>query len=134
MAGTQTRQLAAIMFTDVAGYTALMQRDEETARSYRDRHRRVLEEAVPRRGGDLLEHYGDGSLSIFGSAIEAVACIQSIRSNQIHPTINYETPDPECDLDYVPNVARSLEVNNVLSNSFGFGGQNACIVFSGFVE
>ena len=56
MAGTQTRHLAAIMFTDVAGYTALMQRDEETARSYRDRHRRVLEEAVPRRGGDLLEH------------------------------------------------------------------------------
>ena len=67
-------------------------------------------------------------------AIEAVACIQSILNNKIHPTINYETPDPECDLDYVPNVARSLEVNNVLSNSFGFGGQNACIVFSGFQE
>lgn len=67
-------------------------------------------------------------------AIEAVACIQSIRSNQIHPTINYETPDPQCDLDYVPNVARSLEVNKVLSNSFGFGGQNACIVFSEFEE
>ena len=67
-------------------------------------------------------------------AIEAVACIQSIRNNQIHPTINYETPDPDCDLDYVPNKARSLEVNNVLSNSFGFGGQNACVVFSGFEE
>ncbi len=67
-------------------------------------------------------------------AIEAVACIQSILNNQIHPTINYETPDPQCDLDYVPNVARSLEVNKVLSNSFGFGGQNACIVFSGFEE
>ena len=79
MAGKQTRHLAAIMFTDVAGYTALMQRDEETARSYRDRHRRVLEEAVPRRGGDLLEHYGDGSLSIFGSAIEAVACALEIQ-------------------------------------------------------
>ena len=79
MTGTQTRQLAAIMFTDVAGYTALMQRDEETARSYRDRHRRVLEEAVPRRGGDLLEHYGAGSLSIFGSAIEAVACALEIQ-------------------------------------------------------
>ena len=81
MTGTQTRHLAAIMFTDVAGYTALMQRDEETARSYRDRHRRVLEEAVPRRGGDLLEHYGDGSLSIFGSAIEAVACALEIQRN-----------------------------------------------------
>lgn len=67
-------------------------------------------------------------------AIEAVACIQSILNNQIHPTINYETPDPQCDLDYVPNKARSLEVKNVLSNSFGFGGQNACVVFSEFEE
>lgn len=61
--------------------------------------------------------------------LEGIACIMSIRDNTIHPTINYETPDPECDLDYVPNVAREVPVNIVVSNSFGFGGQNACLVF-----
>ncbi|MCH7652973.1 MAG: beta-ketoacyl-ACP synthase II, partial [Chloroflexi bacterium] len=55
-------------------------------------------------------------------AIEAVACVESIRHNEIHPTINYENPDPECDLDYVPNVSRRQRVDTVLSNSFGFGG------------
>jgi 3-oxoacyl-[acyl-carrier-protein] synthase II len=63
-------------------------------------------------------------------AIEAVVCILSIRHNQVHPTINYTTPDPACDLDYVPNLARSIPVNTVLSNSFGLGGQNACLVLS----
>ena len=67
-------------------------------------------------------------------AIEAVACVESIRNNQVHPTINQENPDPECDLDYVPNVARSCQVDTVLSNSFGFGGQNACLVFRRFEE
>ena len=67
-------------------------------------------------------------------AIEAVACIESIRHSKIHPTINYENPDPECDLDYVPNVSRSQRVDTVLSNSFGFGGQNACVVFQRFEE
>ncbi len=62
-------------------------------------------------------------------AVEAVACIQSIAHNEIHPTINYEHPDPDCDLDYVPNVSRKTRVDTVLSNSFGFGGQNACLVF-----
>ena len=61
-------------------------------------------------------------------AIEAVASIKMIQEGVIHPTINYETPDPDCDLDYVPNVARKAEVKTVLSNSFGFGGQNACLV------
>ena len=67
-------------------------------------------------------------------ALEAVACVQSIRTDQIHPTINYEFPDPECDLDYVPNVGREMQVDTVLSNSFGFGGQNACLVFRRFEE
>ncbi len=62
-------------------------------------------------------------------AVEAVACIMSIRDGIVHPTINYEAPDPECDLDYVPNVARRVAVRHALSNSFGFGGQNACLVF-----
>ncbi len=67
-------------------------------------------------------------------AIEAVACIKTIQENTIHPTINYEFPDPECDLDYVPNVARHQQVDVVLSNSFGFGGQNACLVLARFEE
>ena len=63
-------------------------------------------------------------------ALEAVACVKTIQDGIIHPTINYETADPDCDLDYVPNEARQAQVNTTLSNSFGFGGQNACIVLS----
>ena len=63
-------------------------------------------------------------------ALEGVACVKSIEQGIIHPTINYEHPDPDCDLDYIPNEARETEVAHVLSNSFGFGGQNACVVFS----
>ena len=61
-------------------------------------------------------------------AIEAMASIYTIYYNLIHPTINYETPDPLCDLDYVPNTAREASVDLVLSNSFGMGGQNAALV------
>ena len=66
--------------------------------------------------------------------MEAVACVKSIQEGIIHPTINYEHPDPDCDLDYVPNEARRQDVRVVLSNSFGFGGQNACLVFRQFQE
>jgi 3-oxoacyl-[acyl-carrier-protein] synthase II len=62
------------------------------------------------------------------AAIEAVASVLTIRDGLIPPTINYTTPDPECDLDYVPNEAREAEVTTVMSNSFGFGGHNACLV------
>jgi len=61
-------------------------------------------------------------------AVEAVACVMTLNEGIIHPTINYETPDPECDLDCVPNEAREAHVNIALSNSFGLGGQNACLV------
>ena len=64
-------------------------------------------------------------------AIESVACLKAIETDILPPTINYETPDPECDLDYTPNQAREQPVRVVLSNSFGFGGQNACLVMSG---
>ncbi len=72
----------------------------------------------------------------FGAAgaLEAVACVQSIRTGVIHPTINYEHVDPECDLDYVPNEARRADVRVVLKNSFGFGGQNACLLFKRFED
>lgn len=61
-------------------------------------------------------------------AVEAMACVMSIQEGIIHPTINYETPDPECDLDYVPNEAHQAEVKVAVSNSFGLGGQNAVLV------
>ena len=79
MVEKQTRHLAAIMFTDVAGYTSLMQRDEQKARRIRDRHRAVLKDALAPHGGELLEHYGDGSLTIFSSSIEAVRCALEIQ-------------------------------------------------------
>jgi 3-oxoacyl-(acyl-carrier-protein) synthase len=63
-------------------------------------------------------------------ALEAIACSKAIETGTIHPTINYETPDPECDLDYVPNTARQANVRVVLSNSFGLGGNNACLVLA----
>ena len=69
-----------------------------------------------------------------GGALEAVACVKTIQTGWIHPTINYHTPDPECDLDYVPNEARRRRVDSALSNSFGFGGQNACVVLRRFDE
>ena len=67
-------------------------------------------------------------------ALESVSCIGAITGGVIHPTINYEFPDPQCDLDYVPNQAREKDVRVVLSNAFGFGGQNACLVFKKYEE
>ena len=61
--------------------------------------------------------------------IEGVVCVQTINTGIIHPTINYEYPDPECDLDYVPKEPREADVRVVLSNAFGFGGHNATVVF-----
>ena len=64
--------------------------------------------------------------------MEAVVCALAIKNKFIPPTINYKYKDPECDLDYVPLEGRSAQLNTVLSNSFGFGNCNACIVFSNF--
>jgi 3-oxoacyl-[acyl-carrier-protein] synthase II len=66
--------------------------------------------------------------------IEAVISIMTLLNQKIPPTINYDTPDPDCDLDYVPNVARDAKVDYVLSNSFGFGGTNACLIFKKYDE
>jgi 3-oxoacyl-[acyl-carrier-protein] synthase II len=60
--------------------------------------------------------------------IELIATVLSLRHGIIHPTINYRTPDPACDLDYVPNTAREQRVRRAISNSFGFGGHNCCLV------
>jgi 3-oxoacyl-[acyl-carrier-protein] synthase II len=70
-----------------------------------------------------------GHLLGAAGAVEAIAAIKSIETGWIHPTINYEYPDPTCDLDYVPNKARQKGVKVAMSNSFGFGGHNAIIIF-----
>lgn len=64
--------------------------------------------------------------------VEAIFSVLTIKHGIIPPTINYETPDPECDLDYVPNVARHVMVKTAMSNSFGFGGTNACLIFKAY--
>ena len=69
-----------------------------------------------------------GHLLGASGGIEAVACIMTILENKIAPTINYETPDPDCNLDYTPNVSSEREVNVAMSNTFGFGGHNAVLI------
>jgi 3-oxoacyl-[acyl-carrier-protein] synthase II len=66
-------------------------------------------------------------------AVEMAVCVKALQTNTVPPTINYQHPDPQCDLDYVPNTARELPVNAVLNNSFGFGGHNASILAKKFV-
>jgi 3-oxoacyl-[acyl-carrier-protein] synthase II len=71
-----------------------------------------------------------GHLIAAAGAVEMITCVEVLRRGVIPPTINYETPDPDCDLDYVPNVAREKRVRHALSNSFGFGGQNISLIVS----
>lgn len=73
-----------------------------------------------------------GHLIAAAGSAEAIVCLLSMRDGILPPTINYETPDPDCDLDYVPNTTRQARVRNTLSNSFGFGGQNVSLIFSQF--
>ncbi len=73
-----------------------------------------------------------GHLIAAAGSVEAITCLLAIRDNMLPPTRNYETPDPDCDLDYVPNEAREAPITTTLSNSFGFGGQNISLVLSEF--
>ncbi len=70
-----------------------------------------------------------GHLLGAAGAVEGVYSVLALQHGMIPPTINYENPDPQCDLDYVPNHARKANLDTVLSNSFGFGGTNACVIF-----
>ena len=75
-----------------------------------------------------------GHMVTAAGAVESIGAILAMNEGIIPPTIHYETPDPECDLDYVPNVAREAEIDVCLKNSFGLGGQNCCLVFKRFKE
>jgi TolB-like protein/class 3 adenylate cyclase len=114
----ETRQLAAIMFADMVGYTALMQADEKGAKSLRDRHRAVLTELVSEFEGQILQYYGDGTLSIFPSAVEAVRCAVAVQvalqdTPQVPLRIGVHTGDVVFDGDAVyghgVNVASRIE-------------------------
>jgi 3-oxoacyl-[acyl-carrier-protein] synthase II len=74
-----------------------------------------------------------GHLLGAAGGVEAIVVVKSIIHGKVPPTINYENPDPECDLDYVPNAARDVKVDAALSNSFGFGGTNGCLLFKRFI-
>jgi 3-oxoacyl-[acyl-carrier-protein] synthase II len=87
---------------------------------FRDRAKSIPVSSTKSMTGHLLGGAG---------GVEAIFCVKTIEDGIIPPTINYETPDPECDLDYVPNKARSQPVDVVMSNSFGFGGTNAVLIF-----
>jgi 3-oxoacyl-(acyl-carrier-protein) synthase len=73
-----------------------------------------------------------GHLLGAAGAVEAIATTMSVYENKVHPTINYETPDPECDLNYIPNKAQNWEVDVAISNTFGFGGHNASLLIKKF--
>ncbi len=73
-----------------------------------------------------------GHLIAAAGAVEVITCVLAIRDNMLPPTTNYREPDPNCDLDYVPNEARAVNVRTCLSNGFGFGGQNDALVIREF--
>jgi 3-oxoacyl-[acyl-carrier-protein] synthase II len=92
---------------------------------FKDRVKKLAVSSTKSMTGHLLGAAG---------GVEAVYSVLAIKHGIIPPTINYETPDPECDLDYVPNVAREAKVRTVMSNSFGFGGTNATLIFREFTN
>ena len=89
--------------------------------------RRVLGEATARVPVSSVKSM-TGHLLSGAAALNAVACLAALQAQAVPPTINLDHPDPECDLDYVPNAARCGKVRVAMSNSLGFGGHNACLV------
>ncbi len=111
-----------VQYVNAHGTSTFLNDKIETAaikRVFGDHARRLCVSSTKSMVGHLLGASG---------AIELVACAMAIREGRVHPTINYETPDPDCDLDYVPNESRELAVQHALSNSLGFGGHNTSLL------
>ena len=116
----------SIDYINAHGTSTPMGDSQETAAikiSFGDHARSLAVSSTKSMTGHLLGAAG---------AIETIACLMAIKEGVVPPTINYETPDPECDLDYVPNEAREMEVHYALNNSFGFGGHNASLIMGRF--
>jgi 3-oxoacyl-[acyl-carrier-protein] synthase II len=92
-------------------------------RAFGDHAKRLAVSSTKSMTGHLLGAAG---------VVEAIFSILALRDQVAPPTINYKTPDPDCDLDYVPNTARQMKIDTVLSNSFGFGGTNGSLIFRRF--
>ncbi len=104
--------------------TSTQMNDVAETRAIRDLLGRHADEVAVSSTKSMVGHPIHGA-----GAVESVVCVQSLLSQRAHPTINYREPDPDCDLDYVPNEARSMPIGVVLNNSFGFGGQNTTLLF-----
>ena len=116
----------SIDYVNAHGTSTPMGDSQETAaikNSFGDHARSLAVSSTKSMTGHLLGAAG---------AIETIACLMAIKEGVVPPTINYENPDPDCDLDYVPNEARELEVRYALNNSFGFGGHNASMIMGRF--
>lgn len=121
-------QAADIDYINAHGTSTLLNDKSETAAIktvFGDAAHKVAISSTKSMTGHLLGASG---------ALEAAVCVQVFQDNILPATINYETPDPACDLDYVPNHARPAAPRHIMSNSFGFGGHNATLVFSRFAE
>jgi 3-oxoacyl-[acyl-carrier-protein] synthase II len=117
---------AEISYINAHGTSTKMNDANETLaikRVFGDAARKVMISSTKSMTGHMLGAAG---------GVETGVCALALSRGEIPPTINYETPDPECDLDYVPNTARRARVDHALTNSFGFGGTNACLVLSRF--
>ena len=88
----------------------------------------ALHEALGLHAHEVATKSMTGHLLGAAGAVEFIACMEAIRRGLIPPTINYRTPDPQCDLDYVPNKPRETRVSIALNNSFGFGGHNVVLI------
>ena len=127
LAGAQTNRLTPSQIESMKSIRSKADKKAETLaikRVFGDHARRLAVSSTKSMTGHMLGAAG---------GVEAIATALALHNGVLPPTINYESPDPECDLDYVPNQARKQDVEVALSNAFGFGGTNATLAFRTYV-